>query len=133
MARQCRLDQRVRFLIAGGFASGVSWLSRFLFSTVLSYTAAVAAATATGMVIGFVTYRSFVFPKSRQSLAAQLAGFVLVNLAGATVTLAVALVVRELLVAGSSTVADPAAHAFGIAVGAVANYFGHKTVTFRTT
>lgn len=67
-----RLDQRVRFLLAGGFASGVSWASRFLFNTVMPFALAVATATALGMVIGFLIYRSFVFPGSSRSLAAQL-------------------------------------------------------------
>ncbi len=128
-----RLDQRVRFLLAGGFASGVSWASRFLFSIVMPFALAVATASAAGMVIGFVIYRSFVFPGSSRSLAAQLGGFLLVNLVGAVVTVAVAVAARDglLMPLGLTTVAAPAAHAIGIMAGAVANYFGHKTVTFR--
>lgn len=128
-----RLDQRVRFLLAGGFASGVSWASRFLFNTVMPFALAVATATALGMVIGFLIYRSFVFPGSSRSLAAQL-GFLLVNLIGGLVTVAVAIVARDglLMPLGLTEIAAPAAHAIGIMAGAVANYIGHKTVTFRT-
>ena len=129
-----RLDQRVRFLLAGGFASGVSWASRFLFNTVMPFALAVATATALGMVIGFLIYRSFVFPGSSRSLAAPLGGFLLVNLIGGLVTVAVAIVARDglLMPLGLTEIAAPAAHAIGIMAGAVANYIGHKTVTFRT-
>ncbi|WCS23812.1 GtrA family protein [Methylobacterium sp. NMS14P] len=134
MAQHHHLDRRVRFLLAGGFASGISWLSRFLFSTLMSYAAAVAVATAVGMMIGFVTYRSYVFPDSRQSLGAQLVGFLFVNLAGAAVTITIAIAVRTLLspTLGPSVLTDPTAHAVGIAVGAATNYLGHKSITFRT-
>lgn len=134
MTRLDHLDRRIRFLFAGGFASGVSWLSRFLYNTVMPYPAAVAAATATGMVIGFVTYRSLVFQDSRRPLAAQLGGFLLVNLVGGVVTVAAAVAAQDLifLSLGFAAGAAPAAHAVGIAAGSVANYFGHKTITFNT-
>ncbi|WP_419828320.1 GtrA family protein [Methylobacterium sp.] len=128
-------DRRVRFLFAGGFASGVSWLARFLFNTVMPYPAAVAAATVVGMVIGFVTYRSLVFQDSRRPLTAQLGGFLLVNLVGGVVTIAAAIASRDLVLLplGLGAAAASVAHAVGIAAGAVANYFGHKNITFNTT
>jgi energy-coupling factor transport system substrate-specific component len=128
------IDRRIRFLLAGGFAAGLSWVSRFLFSTVMPFPSAIAAATATGMVVGFLIYRSFVFPGSKRSLAAQLAGFLFVNLIGAVVTILAAVCVLTMIPAplGLSTTAAAAAHAIGIGLGAVANYFGHKTITFRT-
>jgi putative flippase GtrA len=129
-----RLDRRLRFIVAGGFASVVSWLARFLFSTAMPYPAAVAAATATGMVFGFVAYRGFVFPDSRRRLAAQLGGFLMVNLVGGAVTVAAAIVTRDLILLPLGfAAAAAAAHAFGIAAGAVANYLGHKTITFNVT
>lgn len=127
------LDRRVRFLLAGGLAAGVSWLSRFGFGLVMPFPLDVAAATATGMLIGFVLYRSLVFPGSRQSLVSQLSGFLLVNLLGGAVTVMTALIVRDAAAVplGLGTAAAPASHAVGIAVGAAANYLGHKTITFR--
>ncbi|MEE7505045.1 GtrA family protein [Methylobacterium sp. C33D] len=133
MRRLDHLDRRVRFLFAGGFAAGVSWLARFLFSTVMPYAAAVAAATATGMVIGFIAYRSLVFPDSRRPLLAQLCGFLVVNLIGGAVTVAVATFTCDQILSPLGLgAAAPASHAIGIAAGAVANYLGHKSITFRT-
>lgn len=133
MRRLYHLDRRVRFLFAGSFAAGVSWLARFLFSSAMPYAAAVAAATATGMVVGFFAYRSLVFPDSRRPLVAQLCGFLVVNLIGGAVTVAVATFTCDLVLSPLGfAAAAPTSHAIGIAAGAVANYFGHKTITFNT-
>ena len=129
-----RLDQRVRFLLAGGFASGVSWASRFLFNTVMPFALAVATATALGMVIGFLIYRSFVFPGSSRSLAAQPGSEERGEGIGGRSPGAASHFARDglLMPLGLTEIAAPAAHAIGIMAGAVANYVGHKTVTFRT-
>ena len=133
MWRLEHLDRRVRFLFAGGSAAGLSWVARFLFSTALPYPAAVAAATATGMIFGFVAYRNLVFPDSRRPLIAQLCGFLVVNLIGGAVTVAVAMFTcNHVLLPLGFAAAAPASHAIGIAAGAVANYLGHKTITFNT-
>ncbi|MEE7465024.1 sugar translocase [Methylobacterium fujisawaense] len=133
MWRLDHFDRRVRFLFAGGSAAGLSWVARFVFSAAMPYSAAVAAATATGMIFGFFAYRSLVFPDSRRTLFAQLCGFLVVNLIGGAVTVAVATFTCDLvLLPLGFPAAAPASHAIGIAVGAVANYLGHKTITFNT-
>lgn len=131
--RAARLPQGVRFLLAGGFAAAVNWLVRFPLALVMPFLPAVIAATAIGMVVGFITYRRFVFPGSTRPLFGQIRDFVGVNLLGMAVTVAVAALVRHGLIAwtGPLPIVDAFAHAFGIAVGAVANFLGHKRVTFR--
>lgn len=127
-------DRRVRFLLAGGSAALLNWLVRFPLGQVMPYPAAVLAALGVGMAYGFFIYRhwAFVSPGTR-SLLAEIRDFVLVNAAGAAVTLAVAVgadwsLARLLVPHGLS---QAAAHALGIAAGALVNYLGHKHITFR--
>jgi energy-coupling factor transport system substrate-specific component len=126
--------QGVRFLFVGGFAAAVNWLVRFPLSEVLPFNAAVAVAYAIGMSVGFVLYRNYVFPGSHRPVRQQTVIFVAVNLAGAIVVLAV----TALLLAAQADAAYPEAvreglaHGAGIAAGAVANFFGHRGLTFAT-
>jgi energy-coupling factor transport system substrate-specific component len=129
-------DPRLRFLLAGGLASGIAWAARLPLGLLMPFPAAVALATALGMVVGFLLYRGFVFggtPARGTELVRQIGRFVLVNLAGGVLTLLVAVAFRRLGVAalGEAAWIDAAAHAAGIAAGAVMNFAGHKLFTFR--
>jgi energy-coupling factor transport system substrate-specific component len=60
---------------------------------------------------------------------------VVVNLLGQATMLGLAVLLREVLIlAGlSAWIAGAAAHALGIAAGAIVNYLGHRHVTFTRT
>jgi energy-coupling factor transport system substrate-specific component len=125
----------VRFLIAGGSAAAINWLARILLSFVLPFGAALLVAYVIGMAAGFWLYRRFVFRGAGAgSVRGQLAVFVAVNAVGAGVVLAVS----AGLVAGLGAMApgvplalaEALGHGVGIAVGAVANYLGHRLLTF---
>ncbi|QKP78770.1 GtrA family protein [Methyloligella sp. GL2] len=133
MAVKVSQHQGVRFLALGGFAALVNWLVRFPLSLIMPFEAAVFVAYCIGMSVGFTLYPRYVFPGSDRPVTHQLAIFVAVNLAGAGVVL----VVSYLLLQAQSAFPYPLfikeglAHGFAIGVGAVANFFGHKTLTFR--
>lgn len=126
-------DSRVRFLVAGGTATLVNWVVRFPINLVVPYAVAVALATGIGMVCGFLMYRAWVFPGSNRSLSDQIRDFILVNLLSMVITVGVAVALRELILMLGvvEVMAAAAAHAIGIAGGAVSNYCGHRRVTFR--
>jgi putative flippase GtrA len=130
--RLCQ-DSRIRFLVAGGLATLVNWLVRFPINLVAPYAVAVALATAIGMVCGFIMYRAWVFPGSNRSLPEQIRDFIIVNLLSMVITVGTAVALRELilLLGIREVIAAAAAHAIGIAAGAVSNYCGHRRVTFR--
>jgi len=121
----------MRFLVCGGLAAAVNWFGRMLLSLVLPFTAAVVAAYAVGMVAGFVLYRRYVWPQTSGALA-QAPMFILVNLVGAAVVLAVTLAFKLAIDAamGPSLLGDAFAHGSAIAVGAFANFVGHDRLTF---
>ena len=130
--RLAQLPQGVRFLLAGGFAAAVNWLVRFPLSWAMPYVAAVVIAGAIGMTVGFVIYRHYVFPGSGRAPARQLRDFVAVNLGAMAVVAGVAVALKDGVfpLIGFAVAPEAVAHAIGIAAGAVANFVGHRNVTF---
>jgi putative flippase GtrA len=125
-------DARLRYIAAGGLAAGINWLVRFPLALVVPFSLSVALATMIGMIIGFFSYKYFVFAPSDRALWRQVADFICVNIVGAAITVVVAVGVRELPHWPTTWMAavDPLAHASGIALAAFANYFGHRYFTF---
>ena len=134
MIRSLVSDTRIRFLLAGGSAALLNWLVRFPLNVVLPYPAAVAVALGIGMAYGFLVYRGWAFGSSgRRSIVAELRDFLVVNAAGAIVTIGVAVAVVAVIsrLPPLQPFAEGFAHALGIFCGAVVNYVGHKRLTFR--
>ncbi|WP_322055184.1 GtrA family protein [Paraburkholderia bannensis] len=125
------MNSIAKFLVAGGIASLINWLSRFVFSEIMPFTYAVAVAYVVGMVVGFVLYRNWVFERRGSMISGQIALFVIVNIFGMG---AVALSSMELLNLTSTwfpqKAAEGSANLAGISIGAVVNYIGHRVVTF---
>ena len=126
-------NQVVRFLMLGGLAATINWLVRFPLSLIMPLSAAVLVAYAIGMSAGFCLYRTYVFPGSSRPMAQQIVVFLLVNLAGAVVVLALTLALLNLQsgMPLPETIKEGLAHGFAIGIGAVVNFFGHKLLTFR--
>ncbi|CAO4175810.1 GtrA family protein [Methylorubrum aminovorans] len=126
----------VRFLIAGGTATAINWLARIPLSLVMPFEAALLAAYGLGMVASFWLYRAFVFRVARGSLRGQVFLFLAVNAVGAGVVLAVSTALLDGLTALlpdlARSIAEALAHGVGIASGAVANYLGHRLLTFAS-
>jgi len=126
------LPDSARFLIAGGFAASVNWLVRFPLSTAMPFGAAVGLAYMIGMSAGFPIYRQWVFPGSALPLATQMKRFLAVNAFGAVIVLISAFVLASVFrhEALSRETSDALGHGLAIGIGAVANFLGHKFVTF---
>lgn len=121
-----------RFVVSGAAAAGVNLLARLGFSSWLPYPAAVALAYVVAMGVAFVAYRQWVWPASPLSARRQAAGFLMVNLAGGLLVVALASVGR----AGAASLAwrgegaDTTAHALALALAAVFNYLAHRRFSF---
>jgi putative flippase GtrA len=122
-----------RFLLAGGMAAIVNWLSRFVFNLVMSYGAAIVAAYALGMVVAFVLNKRYVFPYSERPVAAEISFFVLFNLAAFPVVWVIAFVLGERLLPGllPRQLALALGHGCAVAIPALVNFVLHKSITFR--
>ncbi|MBA4011078.1 MAG: hypothetical protein C0481_04355 [Phenylobacterium sp.] len=121
-----------RFLGVGGLAAGTNFTSRFAWSLVLPFEAAVICAYATGMALAFVLFRVLVFPGSPLPIAVQARNFLIVNAIGATLTfLTATLLVRGVFpMIGFTWHAETIGHAMAIAVPVATSWIGHRRFTF---
>jgi putative flippase GtrA len=126
-------SQFVRYLLAGGVAALVNYVSRFIFDFWLSFEAAVVLAFLVGLTTGFVLMRQFVFYGSDNSVLPQATKYVLVNLIALILTVGVStLLARWMLPSlGVHQHVDAIAHAFGVTAPIITSYVGHRLATFR--
>jgi putative flippase GtrA len=122
-----------RFLLAGGFAAIVNWLSRFAFNLVMSYALAIAAAYALGMAVAFVLNKQYVFPYGRRPLVAEMSFFVLFNVAAFPFVWVAAYVLGQLVLPQflPRQLALALGHGCAVALPAFVNFVLHKSITFR--
>jgi putative flippase GtrA len=125
-------NQFAGFLVAGGLAALVNFFSRIGLNQFLGYTTSIVFAYLVGMVTAFLLTRHHVFAPSGKSVRVEAAWFTLVNVLAVAQTLAISLVLADLVLPqlGIVTYRKALAHAVGIAVPAVASYFGHRYWTF---
>lgn len=121
-----------RFLACGGVAALANWASRFLWSLILPFTLAVAAAYAVGMLVAFHLFRAYVFDTDRP-IAHQARDFCLVNLIGMGATVVVARLLVDILFPTIDMRFHPEAigHAIAIATPIATSWVGHRFLTFR--
>ena len=123
-----------RFILTGGFAAGVNFLSRIALSQFMTYRFAVFFAYLIGMVTAFILSKIFVFKKSGQSATNEFIKFTIVNI--------VAIIQVWLISVGLAEYGFPAinfsfypeeiAHLIGISVPVITSYYGHKYFTFAS-
>ena len=125
--------QFVIFLITGGSAATINFLSRIFYNQWMSFSAAIGLAFLTGLITGFVLARVFVFKDSQRPIHHSALFFVLVNLVAAVQTWGISILLADYLLPamGINAFRLEIAHAFGVAVPVVTSYIGHKYWTFR--
>ncbi len=121
-----------RFLLAGGVAALVNFLSRFAYNEVMSFRLAVIAAYITGMITAYLLSRIYVFERSRHHPVKEFYYFTLVNLVAVAQVWLISVGLAEYLFPSVGFTFYPyaVAHAVGVAVPAVTSYFGHKYLSF---
>ncbi len=125
--------QFILFLLTGGIAALVNFLSRFLYSMAFSFPVAIIWAYLTGMVVAFILFKKFVFRPSTQSVKKQIFYFTVVNILAVAQTLIISLLLVNSLFPMLKITFYPEAiaHACGIAVPAVTSFIGHSLFSFK--
>ena len=125
--------QFTRFLAAGGLAAIANILSRILFSRWVSLPVAVVLAYCVGMAVAFSLMRKYVFAGGSGRIHRQMVIFAAVNLAAVCQTLAVTLVLAQIVLpwAGLHSHVELIAHLAGVATPIVTSFIGHKRWSFR--
>jgi len=123
----------MRFILTGGFAAGVNFLSRIGFSEFVTYRFAVFYAYIIGMITAFILAKLLVFDKSSQSTSHEFARFTLVNIAAVIQVWLISVGLVEYGFPAINFVFYPesVAHLIGISVPVVTSYYGHKYFTFK--
>ncbi|MEO0712522.1 MAG: GtrA family protein [Pseudomonadota bacterium] len=124
--------QFIGFVIAGGIAAAINWLSRFAFSMFLSLDAAVVAAYLVGMTTAYVLNRKFVFEASGRTVSNEYGRFAIINLIAIVQVLVVTLGLSRYVFPAVSftTFPEAVAHGVGVASPIVTSYLGHRFFTF---
>ncbi|MEA2953639.1 MAG: hypothetical protein QOJ96_3159 [Alphaproteobacteria bacterium] len=125
--------QFARFVLVGGVALMLHWLSRFIFNWFVGYGWAILLAYGIGMLAGFILNKVYVFPYSERPLHFEASFFLVVNIIAFPVVWAVAYVLGEWVLQNwmSRELALALGHAFAIVLPVFANFALHKFITFR--
>jgi putative flippase GtrA len=123
----------VQFLLVGGLAALVNFLSRIFINNFVSYSTSVVLAYVVGMTTAFILSKYFVFEQSGRHHLHELRDFTIVNLVAIPQVwgISVGLAGYVFPAIGYTFYAPEAAHLIGLAVPAVTSYFGHKYFSFR--
>lgn len=124
--------QFVAFVLVGGFAAAVNFLSRIGFSQFMSYAPAIISAYGLGMITAFLLNRRFVFTDAVGSTHGQLLRFCVVNLLAVLQTLLISVGLADYLfpLAGMTFHPKEVAHAVGVAAPILTSYVGHRQWSF---
>jgi putative flippase GtrA len=124
-----------RFLVFGGIALALHWLSRFVLNWYISFGWAIVVSYMIGMLVAFVLNKAFVFPRSDRSLNFELFFFFFVNIAAFPLVWIIANVLGEWLFIQwlPQQISRAAAHGIAITFPVFMNFALHKFITFRET
>lgn len=121
------------FLITGGIAATVNFLSRIFYNQYVSFSSSVIFAYLTGMVTAFILAKIFVFKTSSQSLKRSAILFSLVNLLAIAQTWLISMGLNFYILPamGFERYVAEIASAVGIAFPVFTSYLGHKRWSFK--
>lgn len=125
--------QFIAFVMVGGGAAALNFLSRIVFSLWMNYAVAITLAYVVGMITAFTFNRLLVFRGASNRMREQMLWFTIINLLALAQTLAVSYALARYLfpAMGMDWHAELVAHAIGVAVPVVTSYVGHKKLSFR--
>ena len=123
----------LRFLLTGGIAAIVNFLSRILFNLWVDFSVSVYLAYIAGMVTAFFLKRHFVFSKGKQPISHSIEFFILVNIVAFLQTLGITMLFLYYVLPYFSIIkmTHEIAHAIGIMAPVITSYIGHKRWSFR--
>lgn len=123
----------VRFLIVGGFAALLNFLSRILLSEWFTYRWAVVYAYLFGMLTAYLLSRIYVFEKSGRHPVSEFFWFGVVNVFAIIQVWVISVGLAEYVFpyVQFKVYPEAVAHAVGLLVPAVTSYYGHKMLSFR--
>lgn len=133
MIKHFKSRQFLIFLLTGGLAASVNFVSRIIYNWWVGFSTAIILAYITGMITAFILAKLFVFKQSNQALHRSVMFFILVNLVAILQTwlISIGLAYKVLPAMGITLYVREIAHAVGVVVPVFTSYIGHKRWSFR--
>ena len=133
MKKTLAANQFVGFVIMGGIAACVNFVSRIIYNQWVDYSFSIILAYVTGMFTAFLLMKTFLFTSSKQKNVTSVFFFTIVNLAAVLQTWAISLVLQKhvLIQVGITAFVNETAHAIGIMIPVFTSYIGHKYLSFK--
>ncbi|MGP1276135.1 MAG: GtrA family protein [Caulobacterales bacterium] len=124
--------QFVTFVLAGGIAAGVNWVTNIILNQFMILEISVVLAYLAGMTTAFVLTRLFVFDASGRAAQHEYVRFALVNVVALVQVWLVTILLARFLLPAIGWTFQPVAvsHLVGVASPIVTSYLGHKYFTF---
>ena len=125
--------QFVKFLIVGGFAAAVNFVSRILLSDMMSYRWSIIVAYLIGMLTAYTLSKFFVFEKSGRKPIHELYYFSVVNLLAVCQVWGISVILAEYIFpkSGFGFYPEEIAHIIGLSVPIFTSFLGHKYWSFK--
>ena len=122
-----------QFLLVGGLAAGINFISRIGFSEFFSYRVAIILAYLIGMITAFLLSKHYVFEKSGRPLKDELRDFTIINIFAVIQVWLISVGFAEYFFPYISFTIYPeeVAHLIGLGIPAITSYFGHKYFSFK--
>ena len=122
-----------QFLLVGGLAAAINFVSRIGFSEFVSYRVAIILAYLVGMLTAFVLSKHYVFEQSGRPFKDELRDFTIVNIFAVIQVWLISVGLAEYFFPYISFTFYPeeTAHLIGLGIPAITSYFGHKYFSFR--
>lgn len=123
----------IGFLIAGGIAAMVNFLSRIYFNQYVSFSSSVLLAYLVGMVTAFILAKLFVFKASTQSIRRSVLFFIFVNVLAIAQTWLISMGLNFYILPalGFEKYVPEISSAIGIVFPVFTSYLGHKYWSFK--
>jgi len=123
----------IRFILVGGFAALVNFISRIVLSTTYSFRISVIIAYLIGMVTAYILTKYLVFSPSGKHPLKEFTYFSIVNGVAIIQVWIISVVFAEYLLPrlNVSFYPNEIAHFIGISVPIITSYFGHKYFSFK--
>jgi len=122
----------LRFVLVGGFAAAVNWISGLAFGIFTRFEIAIALAYLIGMTTAYVLNRLFVFERSGRTVGNEYLRFASVNIVALLQVWLVSVGLARFFfpAIGWSFHPEPIAHAIGVASPIITSYLGHRYFTY---
>ena len=125
--------QFMKFIVVGGFAAFVNFMSRLLYSQYMSFRLAVVVAYVTGMITAYLLSKYYVFEPSGKRASTEFYHFTLVNLVAVAQVWGISVGLAEYLYPylDFQFYREEIAHFIGLVVPVFTSYLGHKYLSFK--